>query len=262
MLAILLGIWLGKDKMIYIICKEIQSEENLGSIARVMANFGFDKLVLVNPKCNPSDFKAEIISKHAKQILKKAKIVGESYLEQFDYVIATTALLGNDYNIPRSPLTAKQLAEKMQGIGGINAAAADSKLKIAILFGNEGTGLSNQDIMKADFVVTVPADSEYPTLNISHACAIILYELFSTENDNDDDKNSKNKKSNSHIISATLKEKEVLSLKIKQVINSIKWSTPEKKRTQYIIWKRVMSKALLTKREIFALIGFFRKLKK
>ncbi|MBI5393290.1 TrmJ/YjtD family RNA methyltransferase [Candidatus Woesearchaeota archaeon] len=249
--------------MIYIICKEIQSEENLGSIARVMDNFGFDKLILVNPKCNPTDFKAEIISKHAKQILQKAKVVGEAYLEQFDYVIATTAILGTDYNILRSPLTAKQLAEKLQGINGINA--ADSKLKIAILFGNEGTGLSNNDILKADFIVTIAANCEYPTLNISHACAIILYELFSagdTNNNNNDNRKSKNKKSNSHIISATLKEKEVLSLKIKQAINSIKWSTPEKKRTQYVIWKRVISKALLTKREIFALLGFFRKLGK
>ena len=133
--------------MLYVVCKEIQSAENLGSIARSMENFGFSQLILINPKCNPTDFKAEVISKHAKQILKNAKIVSESFLKEFDYVVATTAILGTDYNIPRSPLNPKQLAEKIKEVDGYT-----TKKKIAILFGNEGTGLSNQDIKKSDFV--------------------------------------------------------------------------------------------------------------
>ncbi len=232
--------------MLTIICKEIQSVENLGSIARVMANFHCTNLVLVNPKCNPTDYKAEAISKHASKILKNAKIVGDSYLDQFDYLIATTAIFGTDYNIPRSPLTPKQLSEKM-----IEINALQSKRKIALLFGNEGTGLCNEDIKKADFVITVPADAQYPTMNISHACAIILYELFIA---------FEGKKSNSHITPISEKEKEILLWRIYQSINKIDWVVDEKKKTQEIVWKRVINKAMLTKREAYALIGFFRKI--
>ena len=225
--------------MIYVVLIEPEMAENVGFTARAMKNFGLKELVLINPKCKLD--KAVKTAKHAKDILKKAKIKKIDYLNKFDYLIGTTSKLGTDYNIPRSPLTASQLAEKI-----------NKKNKIAVLFGREGTGLTNKEILKCDFVVTIPASRKYSALNISHAASIIFYELF---------KRAKEKKSDFHIIAAKKKEKDILLKNINKILNKIKFSTKEKKETQKKVWKRVVGKAFLTKREAFALIGFFKKLK-
>ncbi|MFC1705057.1 TrmH family RNA methyltransferase, partial [Nanoarchaeota archaeon] len=162
-----------------------------------------------------------------------------------DYLIATTAKLGTDYNIPRSPITPEQLSDKLSKI--------NKKLKIGLLIGREGTGLNNKEISMCDFIVTIPSSRKYPTLNISHATSVILYEIFK--------KQSKGK-SNEHIIFASKKEKQVMMDYFRKVLNTIKFSTKEKKETQKKVWKRIFGKSFLTKREAFAVIGFLKKLKK
>lgn len=228
--------------MIEIILIEPETAGNIGAVARVMKNFGFPSLTLIDPKCDHLEKEALDRSTHAKDILKKAKIKKRSYLKRFDYIIGTTAILGTDYNIPRSPLTPKELSHKL------NSSAKDTK--IALIFGRESTGLTNSEIEACDFMVTIPATKEYPTLNISHSVSIILYELFKQKVQN---------KSNSHIAQATKKEKDVLFEKIDEIIKTLHFSTPEKRETQKTVWKRIIGKSLLTKREAFALLGFFKK---
>jgi TrmH family RNA methyltransferase len=231
--------------MISIILIEPKLSANVGAIARVMKNFNFNNLVLINPKCNYLSQTARNRAKHANDVLEKAKIKKINYLNQFDYLIATTAVLGSDYNIPRSPITPQQLADKLVKI--------DSKKKIGILIGREGPGLTNEEILKSDFVVSIPTSPRYGTMNISHAVAIILYEIF---------KVSTEKKINDHIVAASKKEKEIILNKINRILNKLEFATKEKKETQQKVWKRILGKSFLTKREAFALIGFFRKLEK
>ena len=90
--------------MIEIILVEPRKQENVGSVARVMKNFGFDKLILVNPKCKIG-VKANKVVKHAKDVLKNTKIKDFSYLKRPDYLVGTTSKLGTDYNIPRNPIS-------------------------------------------------------------------------------------------------------------------------------------------------------------
>ncbi|MBW2984149.1 RNA methyltransferase [Candidatus Woesearchaeota archaeon] len=229
--------------MISVVLIEPETPGNIGAIARLMKNFEFNNLVLINPKCKHLSKEALDRSTHAKSILKKAKIKKIDYLKQFDYLIATTAKLGTDYNIPRSPITPEQLSEKLSGLS--------PKLKVGLLIGREGSGLNNEEISMCDFIVTIPSSAKYPTMNISHATSIILYEIFKKQ-----DKN----KSNSHIIPATKKEKQVMMDYFNKALNKIKFTTKEKKQTQKTVWKRIFGKAFLTKREAFAVIGFLRKL--
>lgn len=226
---------------IYVICLEISNPGNLGAIARVMKNFDFKELVLINPKVNHLGREALDRATHAKSILKNAKVNDFSYLKKFDYLIATTAMIGSDYNIPRTPLTPKKLAEKISKVKG----------KIGILIGREGIGLNNEEIKKCDFVVTIPSSKKYPTMNVSHAVSIILYELF---------KKLGEKKINEHINFATKKDKEIILRYVNKALDKMEFSTKEKKETQRIVWKRIIGKAMLTKREAFALIGFLKKL--
>jgi len=224
--------------MTTIILVEPETPGNIGAVARVMANFGFNKLILVNPQCNHLDEEAKNRAKSGLKILEKAKITKnlKQTCKQFHTTIATTAMLGTDYNIPRSPLSPEKLASK--------------KLpqKLAIVFGRESQGLSNEEVNLVDFVVTIPTPKQYPTLNLSHSVAIILYELA-------------NKTSTEHIKLASKAEKDQIMKHINNIINKLTFTTPSKKQTQKTIWKRIFSKSFLTKREAFAVIGFLKKLK-
>ena len=229
--------------MIELILVQPENPENLGSIARVMKNFDFNKLTLIKPKIKKDNEKALIVAKHAKDILKKVKTENFPYLKKFDYLIGTTAILGTDYNIPRNPINPEQLSEKLSNIDY-------QKLNIGILIGREGSGLNNKEINMCDILVTIPASKKYPTLNISHAASIILYEIFKNTKEN----------SSSHVKFATKKELSIINQYLTKILNKIKFTTKEKKQTQKKVWKRIFGKATLTKREAFTVMGLFRKL--
>ncbi|MCX8147520.1 MAG: RNA methyltransferase, partial [Candidatus Woesearchaeota archaeon] len=162
---------------ISVVMVEPETPGNIGATARVMANFGFQELILVNPKCNHLSKESYDRASHGKYIIENAKIIYSlnNVFENFDYAIGTTCRVGTDYNILRSPLTPKQLAGK---IASISSKANGKKPKIAILFGRESSGLTNNEIKKCDFIVTIPTPKDYPSMNISHAAAIMLYEIY------------------------------------------------------------------------------------
>ena len=153
--------------MISIILIEPKTGGNVGAIARAMKNFNLTDLVLINPKCKISSLETKKRAKHAQDIIQKAKIKNISYLKKFHTLIGTTAKLGTDYNIQRSPITPEQLAEKIN----VNQ-------KIGIIFGRESSGLTNEEISLCDFVVSIQSSKIYPVMNLSHAATIIFYELF------------------------------------------------------------------------------------
>jgi TrmH family RNA methyltransferase len=222
--------------MISIILVEPENSGNVGAVARVMANFGFKDLFLVNPKCQHLNDEARCRAKHAQRILENAKISKLNELK-FDYLIGTSAVIGSDYNIPRSPITPEELARKVK-----------RKANIALLFGREGSGLSNKEILKCDFIVKIPSSKKYGTLNVSHAAAIVLYSLF--------------KDRGFGIPAATKKEKDVILEKLDEILDKLEFTTTQKKETQKRTWKRIIGKAMLTKREAFAVLGFLTKLRK
>jgi len=228
--------------MIDIILKDIETPGNLGAVARVMKNFGFENLVLLNPKCRKDNGEAMQRAVHARDVLKKAKAVKK--IPEYDYLIATTAIIGTDYNINRSPLTPDQLKKILSQV--------PTKTKVGILFGPEGPGLSNEEIKRCNFTVAIPTSKEYPTLNLSHSVGIICYVLSSL---------LKKKNITEHINFPTNKDKEILLEKIYQKLDNMKFSTDEKRETQKLVWKKLIGKSFLTKREAMALHGFFNKLR-
>ena len=229
--------------MIDIIIFEIGNEGNLGAISRVMANFDFKSLILINPKIETNSIETIKRAKHSEDVLKNLRVTDESILNEYDYLIATTAKLGNDYNIPRSPVSPEALKEQLKDVD-VNQS------KIALLIGREGDGLTNEEIKRSDFLISIPASKEYPTLNISHAVGIILYELFKINQNSHID----------HIIPAKKEDKDVLLKIIDDKLENMEFDTPEKKETQKMVWKKLHGKSIMTKRELFALIGFFKKL--
>jgi tRNA/rRNA methyltransferase len=227
--------------MISVVLIEPETSGNLGAIARIMANFDFKELILINPKCK-IDEDARNRAKHAQTILDKAKIKEFDYLKKFDYKIATTAKLGTDYNIPRCPLSPEEFANKVCSL--------DKKTKLALIIGREGIGLTNEEIADCDFTVSIPVSKTYPTLNISHALTVILYELF-----------KKSGEKNTDVITpiSAIEKKQLMKL-FNKVFDKLEFATPDKKETQKTLWKKIIGKAFLTKRESFAMMGFLKKL--
>ncbi|HIG97972.1 TPA: RNA methyltransferase [Candidatus Woesearchaeota archaeon] len=231
--------------MLAVVLVEPETPGNIGSVARVMKNFGVKRLLLVNPKCNHLDGEAYGRAMHARDILKAAVVVKNfGCLEKFDYIIGTTASLGSDYNVLRSPITPGQLAQQLsQRFGGDK-----SRTGIALVFGREGNGLTNGEVSGCDMVVTIPSAMEYPALNLSHAVAILLYELF---------KGSASIRS--HIGLASRTDKEVALSMAGEILSKLEFPVKGKRKTHSVVLSRMVNKSFLTKREIFALIGFLRK---
>ena len=213
---------------ISIILVEPENPGNIGAIARVMKNFGAKELILINP-CRITE-EAYVRAKHAKDILEKAKIKKKFETKGFDVLVGTSAKKGGRGNVNRIFLHPKELEGR---IGG----------RVGVVFGRESTGLKNEELKKCDLVVNIPANPAYPVLNISHACAIILYELY-----------EKHAKRNI----AGEKEKKAVFLLLDRIIEKMGKRNKKKEINMKIVMKRIISRAGLTKKEVFTIAGFLR----
>ena len=220
-----------------IILQESKNAGNIGAIARAMKNFEFSNLILLNPQCNHLSKEAIDRATHAKEILQNAKIIKKL---DYDTLIGATAIIGTDYNLNRTPISPETLA-KMQLKG-----------KVGILLGREDHGLNNEELESCDIIITIPSSKKYPTMNVSQAAVILLYELY---------KHSKKIKNGEIIKLATKEQKEILLKLIEERTQKMAFSTEYKKETQKRVWKKVIGKSNLSKREIMALFGFMKKIK-
>ena len=225
--------------MIDVVLLEIENPGNLGAIARSMKNFDFKNLVLINPKCEVTQ-ETKNRAKRAQEILDNIKIKTIKELKEYDYIIGTTSAIGKDYNIPRVPITPEQLSEKI-----------DENKNIALLIGRESHGLNNEEIEMCDFVVSIPTSKNYDSMNISHAVTIILYELHK--------KLGKNK-INEHINAISKEEKEQIMRMLNEILDKMIFRTEQERETQIKVWKKIVAKSFMSKREAFALMGFLRKI--
>ncbi|MBI5158854.1 TrmJ/YjtD family RNA methyltransferase [Candidatus Micrarchaeota archaeon] len=151
-----------------VVLVEPEYEMNLGYCARVCANFGFEKLFIVNPKCSIG-FVAKKYSKHAVKLLEGARIVKtlSEATQGCEFVVGTSAVLKRGRSVLRNPISPRAFVEKIRNVDG----------EFALLIGREGTGLSKREIDACDLLVRIPASFKYSTLNVSHALAVLLYEL-------------------------------------------------------------------------------------
>jgi len=228
--------------MISIVIIEPETSGNIGSIARVMSNFDAKELILINPKCK-IDSDSRRFAKNAQSVLENARIADIKTLKEFDYLIATTSKLGTDYNIPKTPMTPEQLGEKLSEIKG---------KKVALVLGRESDGLHNDEIQMCDFIVTIPASKKYDSLNISHALTILLYEIKKKELSGEMLK---------RYTPISAKEKEQIMKMLDAAMSGMDFREESKMETQRAVWKRMISKSFMTRREAYALMGFLRKVK-
>ncbi len=151
-------------KNISFILHKPQLSENIGSCARGMKNFNFNKLLLVDPKPIFPNDKIFATSVGAKNIINKSKKYKslEIALKNIDIVIATSARFRNK-NIKHIQL------EDLKNI--------NYNKKVAFLFGSEASGLSNNEISYANYTLQIPTNPDFKSLNLSHSLIIIAQHL-------------------------------------------------------------------------------------
>ena len=166
-----------KSNLINIVLVETSHPGNIGSVARAMKTMGLSKLSLVNPKDFPSG-DANALSGNARDVLDSATIYSslEEAIKQSTFVYATSAR-NRSINWPtvNPEKAADQITEQV---------AADKE--ISIIFGREDRGLTNEELQLANFHLEIPANPEYPVLNIAMSVQIVTYELFKYRNNADD----------------------------------------------------------------------------
>ncbi|EKQ54894.1 MAG: RNA methyltransferase, TrmH family, group 1 [Methanobacterium sp. Maddingley MBC34] len=227
--------------MIYVVFVEPETPGNIGFLARTMKNFGLKQMVLINP-C-PLEHDSYYMAMHAREIIYNRQEYHslEEFLKtgKIDFAVGTTGEAGGSYNIPRIAVTPDNLAQSLNVDG-----------KIALILGREGDGLTNQELELCDVVVSIPTHESYPILNVTHAAAIIFYELFKNEKPypvEDMDK-------------ASLTEKHDLIKYMDEVLDNLDYP-PHKKKNASTVFRRVIGRAFISGREAHTLKGMFRRIK-
>jgi len=156
------------DRIRIILVRPIRSG-NVGAVCRAMKNFGLSDLVLVAPECDYLDGQAEGFAARAKDRLAAARVVGSvaEALAECALTFATSAKAG---------LYRRQAGMTPREAGAL-IAAAPGDARIAVVFGPEDRGLFQAEILQFDRVIEIPADPEYPVLNLAAAATVICYEL-------------------------------------------------------------------------------------
>ena len=153
-------------KNIYFILVRPQMGENIGSVARAIKNFSITNLRIINPRCSWPNQKALATSVGAKDILKSAKIYDsvDKSIADLDIIFASTSRIRK---VNKKIISVSNLKKKIK-----------KGSKVGILFGPEASGLSNDEISCADYLVKIPSNKKFNSLNLSHSAIIFCFEIF------------------------------------------------------------------------------------
>jgi tRNA/rRNA methyltransferase len=225
-----------------VVLVEPMYEGNVGSVARAMKNFGFHDLVLVNP-CKIEDFGSAMAS-HARDVLQMSRnfLSLPQALQGANLVVGTTGkrLEEEQHHLRlhlRVPcLTPLTLAKKLQGKDGT----------VALVLGREDCGLNSRELAMCDMVVSIPTNTGYPVMNLSHAAAILFYELAKVENGS--------------VEMASPESLALLGDRSRSLLEEV--SYPEHKMEFAILMlRRILGRAELTEREARTLLGLIKRIR-
>ncbi len=152
-----------------IVLVETSHPGNIGAAARAMKNMGITELYLVSPEDFPNE-KAFFRSASAEDVVHAAKVVGsvDEAIADCQLVIGTSA---RDRRIPWPMLDPQGCGERV-----VSELAGDAK--VAIMFGREAHGLSNEELQRCQYHVNIPTGKAYSSLNLAMAVQVICYEIL------------------------------------------------------------------------------------
>ena len=151
-----------------IILVETSHPGNIGAAARAMKNMGLRALHLVRPRLFPH-MEATARASGADDVLDTAQIHTDlaSAIADCGFVVGTSA---RTRHMPWELVEPRECAQRIR--------SAAERAKVAIVFGAERTGLTNEELMLCNLLVTIPTDPAYASLNVAMAVQIIAYEIW------------------------------------------------------------------------------------
>jgi TrmH family RNA methyltransferase len=216
-----------------IVLVEPQTDGNVGAVARSMGNFGFERLFMANPcELTEEAFKR---AKHGNYLLSGATTVTsfEEAIAGCFLVVGTSGIITyGDKHFIRIPITPRELAERIR----------DQEDEVALVFGREDIGLTQEQLTRCDILVNIPSNEEYPILNLSHAATIVMYEIFASHG-----KPSNPKK-------ATEFEKDKLYQFFDALLDAVDYPEHRREKTS-IMFRRMMGRAIPTSWEFHTIMG-------
>lgn len=152
-----------------ILCRT-QLGENVGAAARAMLNFGLTDLRLVAPQCGWPNAKAVNTASGAVEILNRLRIYPDLAAATADlhHTLATTA---RARELPKPVRSAEEAARDARRLLAQGRA-------VGLVFGPERTGLTNEELLLADAIVTFPVNPAFASLNVAQAVLLCAYEWF------------------------------------------------------------------------------------
>jgi len=165
----------GKDQSaaktgnITIVLQGLKYSGNVGSIARTAKNMDIDAIFIVRGEPLVEEDMKQMSTHFAADLVEKIRYFDtlKDALSGFEYIVGTTARKGH----ARGPLISpREAAERVTDISQMN--------RVALLFGPEDTGLSNEDLRYCHAAVTIPTSPKMKSINLSHAVMILCYEIF------------------------------------------------------------------------------------
>ncbi len=156
-----------QHKTLKVVLVEPAGPINIGSVARLCENFCIDELRLVSPKCDHLSQEARKMAVRGIKLLEEAKVYKNlnSAISDCKRVIATCGRTHHG----EIPLNSNKEALCW-------TFESEREEKIALVFGREDRGLSNEELLKAHKVISLNTSEKYPSLNLSHAVAIVLHQ--------------------------------------------------------------------------------------
>lgn len=224
---------------ITVILVETQSAGNIGSVARAMRNMGLSRLLLVNPQTALTD-EARHLACGADDVLDNAQRAATlpEALNSFHLSVGTSSR-SVDW-IP-TVLLPSELAQSLTELS--------TDQRVALVFGPERTGLTNEHLQYCQWLTTIPTNPEFDSMNLAHAVAIVAYEIH---------KQFATQPVGRALQRADLEQVEDFTSDLQRCLNEIGFLNQQNPQQVMFTLRQMLSRACLEERDVSILRGILR----
>jgi len=225
-----------------VVLVEPQHPGNIGAVARAMKNMAFTQLALVNPADHLAT-EARMMAMHARDVLQNARVCTTltEAIEDAGFIVGTTRRLGK---ARQALLTPRAMAPKLIELAHSNP--------VAIVFGREVSGLTNDELGRCHELITIPSHPEFGSLNLAQAVMVAAYEIFLACSQPPPSENPPR---------ASSREAELALSMFQSALLEIGFLPPENPEARFVEWRELFGRAGLTPREAKILLALGRRVK-
>ncbi len=231
---------------IRVVMVETTHPGNIGAAARAMKTMGYNNLYLVKPKIYPSA-EATARAAGADDILGKA-VVCDSLEQALQGCVAVVASTARPRTISHSVFTPREYAPKLYEMVKLGP--------VALVFGRESSGLSNEELEYCNVVLQIPTNPEFSSLNVASAVQILCYEFIQLLQLEDADKTDAEVGDKEKIRLATADEMNYFYEHLEQSMIDVDFLNPKQPRKLMRRLKSLFNRAHLDENEVSILRGF------